>query len=63
MRRGTESAPYPVRCILWFAILCPLQIVALGHSGNAVIANLALMAMMLLHVRRARGALPLPEEF
>ena len=48
-----ESAPYPVRRILWFVILCPLQIVVLGHSGNAVLANLAMMTLMILHAGTA----------
>ena len=53
---GSRSTAVALRMFLWFVILCPLQIVVFGHSGNAVLANLALMAMMTLSlgVREAR---------
>ena len=35
----------PLESLLWFAVVCPLQVVLLGHSGNAVLCNLATMAL------------------
>jgi hypothetical protein len=31
---------------LWLALLCPVQLVLLGHSANQVIGNVALMGLM-----------------
>lgn len=39
----TELVPL----FLWFVILCPLQIVVAGHSANAVLCNLAVIALCL----------------
>lgn len=39
------------RLALWFAILCPIQLVLLGHSGNIVLCNMSLLALMFLDTR------------
>ena len=35
------------RLVLWFAVLCPLQLVVLGHGVNAILCNLAAVALAL----------------
>lgn len=32
---------------LWFVILCPFQFLLLGHSANAILANIAIVALLL----------------
>lgn len=39
---------------LWFVILCPLQIVVMGHDGNPFLCNIALMALMVGAIVRLR---------
>ncbi len=42
-----------LRLALWFTILCPLQLVVAGHSGNVVLCNLSLYALLALHLVRS----------
>ena len=57
-RRGAA-----VRCaeaLLWFAILCPLQIVVAGHPANGLLGAVAVLALIALHLvvpRPCRDAL------
>ena len=37
----------PGRLALWLAVLCPLQLVVLGHGVNAILCNLASVALAL----------------
>lgn len=39
---------------LWFVILCPLQIVVMGHDGNPFLCNIVLMVLMALEVVRMK---------
>lgn len=43
------------RLALWFAVLCPLQLVLLGHGVNAILCNLAAAALALTEKESARG--------
>lgn len=36
--------------LLWFALCCPLQLIVLGHAGNGVICNVAVMCLMMLRM-------------
>ena len=49
MESGTNEnkGVYLLEIILWLAILCPLQLVLLGHSTNQVICNVATLMLML----------------
>lgn len=41
-----------LRLLLWFAILCPLQLVLFGHAANAVICNLTSFVLIWAPPRR-----------
>ena len=36
---------------LWFALLCPLQLIVLGRSANQVIGNIAVSSLMIYSLR------------
>ena len=42
---------------LWLALLCPVQLVLLGHSANQVIGNVALMGLMATRLVFGRNCL------
>ena len=52
--KQTRDGLSPMALILWFVILCPLQVVVRGHDGNPFLCNIALMALMALEVVRMR---------
>ena len=52
--RASPFASAAVSLVLWFAILCPLQLMLLGHSANANLCNSALLALMLLRMADKR---------
>ena len=45
--QATRFKMSPCRLALWIVVLCPLQLVVLGHGVNAVLCNLAAAALAL----------------
>lgn len=43
-----------VSICLWFAILCPLQLVYAGHSGNAVLCNFCILPLCAVMAKERR---------
>ena len=50
LKRGTRIGMFDL--LLWFALLCPLQLIVFGRSTNQVIGNLAVMSLMAVGVMR-----------
>ena len=51
LKRGTKICMLDL--LLWFALLCPLQLIILGRSANQVIGNLATLSLMAISLARA----------
>ena len=39
-----------IELLLWFALLCPLQLIVFGRSANQVVGNLAVLALMTINL-------------
>ena len=46
------------RLALWFVVLCPLQLVVLGHGVNAILCNLTTAVLALAEHRREASDTP-----
>ena len=50
IKESKQSNNSQLCTFLWLALLCPVQLVLLGHSANQVIGNVALMGLMVVHL-------------